>query len=151
MLMVSPHMESYEWVYCSDYSSVGSDGAGPGYYLFSDGDYTAIVTKGACRDTLPCVSVRGLSVEEQTLSSGISVYPNPVRDRINLRWGAHQGVVHVLVSDMFGRVVIRENLQFDAAGQAGMTLSVPAGSYLLQIVDASGERMMQRISVEQTD
>lgn len=146
-LTVTPPMESYQWVYCSDYSPV-EDGFNASYYLIKDGDYTVIVTKGSCKDTLSCVSVTGLGVGEQVRVQGLRIFPNPVGNTLTFYCAGFSSILTVCISDISGRTLVQQQVRADASGRVLLKLSVPSGTYFLRASDESGSLSTQRFAVE---
>lgn len=74
-----------------------------------------------------------LSVTETSNSSAVRMWPNPAADQVQLEWSAVRGRLELVIADMSGREVMRE--QFDGtAGIHGFDVSAVApGSYCVQL------------------
>jgi photosystem II stability/assembly factor-like uncharacterized protein len=85
-----------------------------------------------------------VSAEETTVKpakdGGITVYPNPCRDYVNIRFSAFPtGKVTTMIRTMDGKMVFQS--QLDPNGAATVKLSFPklsAGNYILEIKQNSG-------------
>ncbi|RYM31307.1 T9SS type A sorting domain-containing protein [Brumimicrobium glaciale] len=94
---------NYQWIDCAD-SSVITGETGESFTATVAGDYAVIITDGNCVDTSACVFVDVLSLEENELK-GISVYPNPISDELNIN--NEKGVlVSMEMIDAKGSVVV---------------------------------------------
>ncbi len=82
--------------------------------------------------------------EHPVLQPTISVYPNPVTDRLTIE-GAQPGQ-HITLHDAMGRVVVRQHA---VGGALRLDVSqLPAGAYLLWLYDEDQEIANHRVIVE---
>ena len=73
---------NYQWINCVDSAAIAGE-TGESFTPIVARDYAVIITDGACVDTSVCVFVDVLSLEENEFK-GVSVYPNPVSDVLNI-------------------------------------------------------------------
>jgi len=73
---------NYQWIDCADSSAIAGE-TGESFTAIVAGDYAVIITDGNCVDTSACVFVDVLSLEENEFK-GVSVYPNPITDVLNI-------------------------------------------------------------------
>jgi hypothetical protein len=77
-----------------------------------------------------------LANEEINTPSTINVYPNPVKDELNIELNG-QAVLGVTIFDLSGQIVL--NNQNNRQGQVRIDLSeLMPGAYVLQILGSSG-------------
>src|SRR5690554_2470161 len=75
---------NYQWIDCSDNSPITGE-TGVSYTATVSGSYAVVITDGACVDTSACVTV---TVNTSSLKdndfAGVSIYPNPVKEVLNI-------------------------------------------------------------------
>ena len=112
-------------------------------YSFTDangctGVATVVITVNACT-----------GVVDQTLSNGISIFPNPNNGTFTIAVDANVGDLTMEVTDMQGRVVytsVDNNVHSGFVKQISLDTQA-SGLYLLHII-ANGEQKTQKISVQ---
>ncbi|RYM31305.1 T9SS type A sorting domain-containing protein [Brumimicrobium glaciale] len=102
-LSVNDTGHSYQWINCAD-SSIITGETGESFTPTTNGDYAVIITQGPCVDTSACVFVDVLGLEGNELK-GISVYPNPITDELNIN-NENGALVSVEMIDAKGSVVV---------------------------------------------
>ncbi len=73
---------------------------------------------------------------------GILVYPNPVKDKLTVSFGANfEGKVDIQVTDVLGRVVYHSNVELDATVREYIldTKQMAIGTYFVNLVNTNGE------------
>jgi hypothetical protein len=117
------------------YSNIG-DFATPGYCLVSSlsGDSITSYPTGISSDVVG-VDYReypqGIS-DGRDNSSVLSVYPNPAVDMVTLHYQGKQTIQEVLISDAFGKTVIRHQEKLKESGSQNISIEyLPAGLYCL--------------------
>ena len=84
--------------------------------------------------------VSGLFTAPPPISRNVRVYPNPARERVQLRWEAGGGATHLELYTLDGRLVRTLQLTVAAGrGEAELPITgLPMGAYSLRITDARG-------------
>ncbi|HHG83757.1 MAG TPA: T9SS type A sorting domain-containing protein, partial [Bacteroidetes bacterium] len=88
-------------------------------------------------------------VELAGLTKGVSVYPNPIHDRLNIDLG-EQGVFHTLrLTDLQGRVIRELPLQADALHLEWSFSDAPlvAGVYLVQFIGKHARKQVKVVKL----
>ncbi|RFC53136.1 RCC1 domain-containing protein [Brumimicrobium aurantiacum] len=93
---------AYQWIDCADSSFITGE-TGESFTATTDGNYAVIIAQGPCVDTSACVFVDVLGLEEDELK-GISVYPNPITDELNIN-NENVALVSAEMVDAKGSVV----------------------------------------------
>jgi hypothetical protein len=134
VLSVPAGYVAYLWTY--------NGGAIPGVdqpFLVTQGDglYTVTVDAGNGCEVTAEFDLNTVGIAEQDAGNGLHIYPNPGRDLFTLDMlGVEGSTAHLEVMEMTGRVVHRERLEVaNGRVQAAFMLVVPAGNYLVQVVD----------------
>jgi alpha-tubulin suppressor-like RCC1 family protein len=94
---------AYQWIDCADSSAIAGE-TGESFTATTDGNYAVIITQGPCVDTSACVFVDVLGLEGNELK-GISVYPNPITDELNIS-NENGALISVEIIDAKGSVVV---------------------------------------------
>ncbi len=93
----------YQWINCTTGQNI-INANNQSYTATSNGDYAVIVSYGGgCVDTSACLTVTGLSVDENDLQF-FSVYPNPTNEMLNL--STSENINQVIISTLGGQRVI---------------------------------------------
>lgn len=100
---------TYQWYNCD----IDMNVAGATNQTFTatvTGNYSVIVSDGACTDTSACVSLAlsNVGLNTNTLASVISLYPNPIENVVTIS-GITTDFYAVTVSDMNGKVVMTDS------------------------------------------
>jgi len=117
---------NYQWINCVDSMSITGE-TGESFTPILAGDYSVIITDGACVDTSACVFVDVLSLEENEFK-GISVYPNPITDELNIN-NENGALVSVEMIDAKGSVVVSSKV--DSKSFSFNTGELNSGVYIL--------------------
>ena len=96
-------------------------------------------------DSVNCNEPYHYSVPQHSASE-IRVYPNPAGDLLHIELSCGGGIASVALYDLQGRVVETRHGTSLQGGTATVNLrSVPAGVYLLRVMDAEGKEYMRKI------
>jgi hypothetical protein len=77
----------------------------------------------------------------------LRTYPNPARETLNYAVSGLRGEGQVLVTDLSGRLMMSRSVSLDPGTNSLETGSLPAGSYLLRVVPASGSPVVTKFQV----
>ncbi len=121
---------TYQWIDC-DNGNAPIDGAtGQEFVATDNGSYAVIVTKGECSDTSECVTISKASARDNIVFEGVTVYPNPTSNVVNVDL-ANLSNVNIVVTDLNGKVV------YNAMNIAGIkhqfVLDASKGMYIVEI------------------
>ena len=102
---------SYEWIDCGNGNAIITGETGQSYTATANGDYAVILTDGSCVDTSACVTITGVGLDENALSSGIEIFPNPNNGNFTIAVsGIAADKVSVLITEANGKIIITEEL-----------------------------------------
>ncbi len=123
---------------------------GLGYYkLFSNGTLFAEGGEFGSLDKAPFRTGSIVSVEENVLEQGLSVYPNPTNGRLNVTMDLPSATtVNITVMNVLGEVVSQQAKGF-GSGQQQITLDlngIAQGSYMLNVL-ADGMTATRKITI----
>ncbi|NOQ75831.1 MAG: T9SS type A sorting domain-containing protein [Crocinitomix sp.] len=133
---------SYQWVRCdADYTPI--DGAtGQSYNVVTDGIYAVIISDDACTDTSECFSYLHFSIDEAEQLNFI-VYPNPTKGDITIVFDQLIAQVLVRFYTLTGKLMFEDT--FSNQKEYILSLQLPRGIYLLELVQGSGK--IERIKI----
>jgi hypothetical protein len=107
-LRVLPSVAQYQWLDC-DNNRQPIPGATNSWFVPKvKGSYAVRVYHSGCDTISACYSIdikdtTPTSIQAVFAGKGLSIYPNPVQDRLELRLPAYQASVYLQVTDMTGR------------------------------------------------
>ncbi len=93
----------YQWIDCDNNNQAIANETNQTYTATTNGNYAVIITDGNCVDTSACLTVTGLSVDENDLQF-FSVHPNPANEMLNL--STSENINQVIISTLGGQRVI---------------------------------------------
>ncbi|MFA5619498.1 MAG: S8/S53 family peptidase [Weeksellaceae bacterium] len=79
-----------------------------------------------------------LGTKDLNVNSTVTVYPNPVKDNLNIKFDKDLGNVEITLFDIMGRIVYSENFQSFKNNQVINMNQYPAGTYLVYIKSDEG-------------
>lgn len=121
---------TYTWLDCDNGNSVISGESSQSFTASTNGNYAVVVSNGMCSDTSDCVAIASVGLEEEP-DWNFNVYPNPVRDNLNIQIGNSEDVYHVVIYNNVGQVVIKTN---ESSGNQMLNVSdLSNGIYTLVI------------------
>ena len=77
----------------------------------------------------------------------LRTYPNPARETINYIVSGLKGEGQVMVTDLSGRLMLSRSVSLDSGANSLGTGSLPAGSYLLRVVPATGSPVISQFQI----
>lgn len=141
-------------------NSVGNNAEDVMHWAFSNGEFQRLISvnnstaANAIQDrstaSIPCPSVLSamsdascpLSVEDQVLQSGISIYPNPANDKFFIKNTSYLALKHATLYDISGRVIEEFDVSKGSKLKTIDISSVSSGVYFIEI--ASDEASVTR-------
>lgn len=100
----------YQWIDCQNGNQPIPGETNQSFVAPSSGPYAVIITSGSCTDTSACISIPTLNVSTAQLLTGVSIFPNPVQDQLNVRLSSAETAVQLVVADLSGRTLYNEQL-----------------------------------------
>lgn len=128
-LVTTASAESYQWIDCSDNSSV--DGAtSTSFTPQANGNFAVEVTNGECTSRSECVAYTTMGNNIPLLHDSIYLYPNPVGNLLSL---------HTELEIMSGQIVNLQGQKIIAITSADTYVpALASGMYLVNIVTEKG-------------
>lgn len=123
---------TYLWQDASTQSSFKVLAAGT--YHVSRTDMNGCVTRDTVTITFDSCSV---SIKEIGLDSDISIYPNPAKDVIRLKFNSNQSAVYAIgIYDLRGKLLKATTVEVESGANAGISIEdMKAGMYVIKIAD----------------
>jgi surface protein len=102
---------TYQWISCNPYQII-SGATNQNYTATADGDYAVIVTENGCSDTSACVTVMGIGLDNNETDEGISIYPNPTKDKlyVNIEGAKLEPQTHIGIYNTLGQLLFTKDI-----------------------------------------
>ncbi len=125
---------TYQWMICSGNLFLPIPGAIESAYSYSQaGEYAVEVTsEEGCVFTSQCYSVMLTGLADISKNSGLSIYPNPFTERINVRLSTVTQVMGIQIHDIYGRLV-HSQLDTDT-DDLTIELDLNSGIYTINVI-----------------
>ena len=127
---------SYQWLDCdSNYAMINGETA-QSFTASKNGSYAVEVTENGCTDTSACITISTLGIEENTLFDGVSIFPNPYKQQVNIDLGRLKEV-NVKIFNVDGQLIYQlENI---TSSNNQFEFNAPSGVYFVEVI-AQGAR-----------
>lgn len=89
-----------------------------------------------------CITCQEVSVDDKTLQQGVSIFPNPARDLINVQIDLPETAtnLNIRLVNALGQEVMSRNLGRLQSDNIELDIrQLPAGSYMLQLIDGTAQ------------
>lgn len=132
---------NYQWIDCSTNQAI----VGENNYFFTPnegGVYAVVVSSATCSDTSICITFNDLSVEGFDFASGITVYPNPVKDQLIID-NANNETIFFTITDVNGKVIMEKNNL--TKKQVVNTSSWNQGVYFIHVANEKQEKQVFKV------
>lgn len=101
-------LTAYQWLDCSNGFKIIPNAVNQTFYPSKSGSYAVAISYIGCKDTSVCENIvpSGIAALQ---NNTISVTPNPAQDKVTVTYA--QGINHLKLIDMIGKVVIAKNIK----------------------------------------
>ncbi|MBL4861982.1 MAG: T9SS type A sorting domain-containing protein [Crocinitomicaceae bacterium] len=135
---------TYRWLDCDSSFAVITGETGQSFTATANGIYAVEVTENGCSDTSACTTIITVSLEENTLFNGVSVFPNPTPGLVNIDLGSLKAV-SIKVLSVSGQLMYhKENIN---ASIHQFELDEAPGIYFVE-VSSQGEKQYYKLIKE---
>ncbi len=140
-IMANASGASYQWLDCNNNYSVISGATVQSYTATANGDYAVEITQNNCTDTSLCVTISTVGISENPVFKGVSIYPNPTQDIVNINLGDLRNVSIKVFNVQNQLIYHKENIntliyQF--------VLKEAPGVYFIEL-NAAGEKQQYKL------
>lgn len=144
-LTAGPNIVAWSWDFGDGSTSTMQN---PSYTYAAPGMYTVCLTSSSdCNSDVVCqpVNITVTGIEDVSLSTALSVYPNPSNGNFTLELEGVESDVTVTVTDMAGKTLHASNMPVAGSIRKEFDLNLASGTYLLQLTagDDSVVRMIE--------
>ena len=129
LVLTAPSGVNFQWLNCPSFTPI-IGAIFQSYTVTANGSYAVRMTNGICYDTSTCITFTEVSTHDLENEAGMILYPNPVRDELQVNWTQHFNDIHIQLSTVQGTVLGDYQLH----DQSSLRLSVAhlqKGVYLL--------------------
>lgn len=123
---------TYTWVDCDNGFQPVAGATLRDFTPASGGNYAVIVSDGVCSDTSSCHTVEAPTAVVDPAMWGLAVYPNPVRDRLQVMWNRPVAGGSWVLRHVSGAEAARGQLSVVNRTEVDMR-ALPSGYYLLEL------------------
>jgi hypothetical protein len=136
---------SYTWINCA--TGLPMPGATLQNFLpQASGNYACVIGLNGCSDTSSCWTVSFAGINENSLQSSLSVYPNPVDKKVVINFGKQLRQATISINDVNGKVVFEQMIS-DAKQFTVNSENWTSGVYVLKVTtgnDTAVYRIMKK-------
>jgi hypothetical protein len=102
---------TYVWLDCDNGDAPISGETAQVFTATANGNYAVQVTQNGCVDTSACTEISTVSLDDQDPLKGIAVYPNPVKNIVNVEMGSLE-IATITLMDINGKILfVDENIE----------------------------------------
>ena len=141
-LTANANSATYQWLNCDTVFAPINGETNQNFVATSNGNYAVIVTENGCSDTSTCFTITGIGLTNSFIQNGISVYPNPTNNVLNV---SNIGqTVTCYITDLAEKIVMQKqavqsgNFAFDISalskGVYYLHISSTETNYAIKIV-----------------
>lgn len=141
-LVASPSNAYYQWINCSDNSSI-LGATGSTFTATANGNYAVIITgNGGCADTSACVVVDQVELTDLGVEFGLELYPNPTRDNFSVNFNKVESL-SITIFDYQGKLIVA-NKTIKSGDQIDMS-KYENGVYTIEMTDENLQTIVRRV------
>lgn len=143
-LSANVNVLNYQWLDCNNNFAPIQGATSKTYTATANGSYAVIVQQSGCFDTSSCRTVNTVSVAETLFAQGLSVYPTVTSGPVTIGFGTVSPAVELELTDLSGRVLLREELLQAGTHQLDLASFYP-GVYQLMISNGTARKTVRLV------
>ena len=101
-LTVKDTFKSYQWYICNPWKKISNETKRT-LSTISKTSYAVVVSNGVCIDTSDCMALNSSQIQLLGLD-GMSIYPNPTKDKLNIEMNKIYQETKIRIYDMLGKL-----------------------------------------------
>jgi hypothetical protein len=101
---------TYQWLDCSNNMAPVAGATNQSFTPAVTGDYAVVISAGNCSITSGCYYGWSVGVEKVENELGISIFPNPTKDAIQIDRGDNKKV-EIQIIDFTGKLILKQSIQ----------------------------------------
>lgn len=109
LLSVTPQGLNYTWLKCDENFEIINGATDNTYQATENGNYAVRVADDVCIDTTNCLLIKGISIEENSFSEAINIFPNPTKGNLTIEMGSVQKTLSLSLFNNLGQKVWQRN------------------------------------------
>ncbi len=95
----------YQWVNCDNNYEMISGATDQSFTASQNGSYAVIINENNCTDTSFCYEVTTVGIRETDFKGSFEIFPNPVKDQLNVRSGDEDFSGQIELWSVLGKMV----------------------------------------------
>jgi len=136
---------TYQWLDCGNNNSPIEDEINASFTAEVSGSYAVEVTQNGCSATSECIPVTVVGLEDASLSTQFTIFPNPSSGEFMVSWKTAQHVNLHIVNALGQNIA---EFVSEHGTSTSCSLDLPSGIYFLELVDENGIAQRHRIIIE---
>ena len=136
---------SYQWLDCNTMLPISGD-TNKTFTPSSNGNYAVILNQYGCADTSNCHNFIFINVRENAFVKSINVFPNPTKDKVDVKLNRIFDNINVHISTLQGKII--DTFRIESASEFQFNFNASTGIYFLDIITNTGEEFVYKIVKE---
>jgi len=137
---------NYQWIDCDGNNTPISGATNASYTVLTSGSYAVIITENNCIDTSQCYTITTVGIDENTLDTEISIFPNPTADKVAIDLGRNYTQVTIKVRSVTGQLISVSN--YKTVSKLSLSIEGESGVYFLEIETDDGKMTTVKVLKE---
>ena len=140
-ILANANGANYQWLDCNNNYYIISGATAQSYTATANGDYAVEITQNSCVDTSLCVTISTVGISENPVFKGVSIYPNPTQDIVNINLGDLRDVSLKVFNIQNQLIYHKENINTSIYKLA---IKEAPGVYFIEL-NAAGEKQQYKL------
>ena len=138
---------SYQWIECDDQFLPIPGATNQTFTPTQNGSYACIINQNGCSDTSSCYTISTIGIDENYLSSGIKVYPNPANDKLYIDLNTLISGGRIEIINTLGKVVLQKEIGVSKVIELNID-HLKAGEYIVRIINNEKDIFVRQLIIE---
>jgi hypothetical protein len=137
-LTALPASGSYQWVDCDQNYAPITGETSETFTALESGSYAVVVHINGCADTSACVEVMIVGLEDPEELQDVTLYPNPLKEKLFIRFQRQIPELEILMTDAQGKMVKAE--RHSDVSLIKWDMNQPSGVYFITLMSQGGRK-----------
>ena len=124
---------SFQWIDCNTNTYIPNQTSSL-YQVGNSGQYAVEVTQNNCIDTSSCFTFINVGIKPNTLTEGVSIYPNPTNDILFIHIKVNFNTSEIRLLDQVGHQLIHKKSNIQLLNHRLDLTHLVTGTYYLEVI-----------------